>query len=130
MRFTKTQYAKALGEALEGTAGNDHDKVIDRFVEVLKQNNDLPAFESIVEEYEKLAKANTGITEAEVTLAQEVKLGSEIIDSLNKAVGEKVELKVKVDKSIVGGIIVRAGDTLIDASVKKQLENLKANLIK
>lgn len=130
MRFTKVQYAKALQESLEGTASKDHDSIIERFVEILKKNNDLAGFEAIVEEYEKLAKSNQGITEAEVTVAQEMKLDTGLIDSLNKAVGEKVELKVKVDESIVGGIVVRAGDTLIDASVRKQLENLKDNLIK
>lgn len=130
MTYSVKQYAQALKEALEGTAPKEHDVIIDRFVQVLRKNNDLGIYEAVVTEYEKLVRAEKGVTQAEVTLAKNAKLNHEVVDSLNKALGQQTELKVKVDESIIGGIIVRADDTLIDASVKTQLQSLKDNLLK
>ena len=41
---------------------------------------------------------------------------------------EKTEIKTRVDESIIGGVVVRVDDTLIDASVRTQLNNLNNNL--
>ena len=44
---------------------------------------------------------------------------------VNKKTGKKVKLAIKVDKSILGGGIIRIGDTVIDGSIRKELENIK-----
>lgn len=128
MRYSIQHYASALYQALEETAPANQDNVIDRFVEILKKNNDLSYYEAIVAEYEKISKEARGISEAEVTLARDVKVNSDIIDSLNKVVSGQVEIKTQIDESIIGGVIVRVDDTLIDASIRGQLDKLKKGL--
>ena len=128
MKFTSQQYAQALYDSIHETAPKDHDLVMDRFVKILAQNGDLGKHSEIEKEYTLLEMKEKGITEAEVTVAREMNINSTIIDELNKVVKGKVELKTKVDEGIVGGVIVRVDDTLIDASVKTQLNNLNQQL--
>lgn len=128
MKFTHKQYAQALYEALQDTKAKDHDIVIENFIQVLKAKGDLGEYERIIAEYEIYDKKMRGITDVEVTTATEVKMNKSLIEDLNKIVGQDVELKHKVDNSLIGGVVIKAGDTLIDGSVKNQLNNLRKTL--
>ncbi len=130
MKFSAKQYATALFDALNGAAPNDHDKVLDNFVKLLAKNNDLKKFEEISEEFHKIELKLKGETVAEVTTARPLDHDTEkqLVKDLNELVKGKVELKKKVDAGIVGGVIIQMEDTVIDASVKRTLENLKSDL--
>ena len=125
-KLTPAQYAQALYEAVHET--KDHDVVLDNFVKILAQNGDLNKHDEIQNEYHLLEMKEKGISQAEVTVAKEMNINSSLIDELNQVVKGKVELKQKVDAGIVGGVMVRVDDTLIDASVKTQLNNLNQSL--
>ncbi len=127
-KITSTQYATALFDAVSETAAHDHDKVLDNFVKILAQNGDLGKYDEIDAEFRKLKLESQGIKEAEVTVAKDVEFNQTIITELNKAVTGKLEIKKKIDESIIGGVIVKVDDTLIDASVKTQLNNLNNQL--
>ena len=49
----------------------------------------------------------------------------ELAQALGRATGLKVELKVVVDPNVVGGIVAKVGDTVIDGSVRRRLEQLR-----
>jgi F-type H+-transporting ATPase subunit delta len=51
-----------------------------------------------------------------------------LIEALEKATGKKIELKVIQDPSVLGGIVARVGDTVIDGTVRRRLEQLKESL--
>lgn len=51
-----------------------------------------------------------------------------MVEKLEKSSGKKVKLKIKIDKSIIGGGIVKIGDKIIDGSIRRQLDMLKSNL--
>lgn len=123
-KITSTQYAAALFDAVAETAPHDHDKVLDNFVRILAQNGDLGKYDEIDAEFKKLKLGSQGIKEAEVTVAKQVEINSSLLHSLNEIIGNKVEIKKRIDESIIGGVVVRVDDTLIDASVKTQLNNL------
>ena len=127
-KLTSTQYAQALYDAVHETAPKDHDLVMDRFVKILAQNGDLNKHSEIESEYQKLEMAEKGIKQAEVTVAKEAELNHQLIDHLNKIAGTKLDIKKKVDEGIVGGIIMKVDDTLLDASIKTQLNNLNREL--
>lgn len=129
MRFTHQQYAEALYESLHDTAPKDHDKVIANFIEVLKSNGDLREYEKIVEMYEEHQRKVEGIKQVELTTAHPVEANRTIIHELNEIVGKNMDLKQKVDERLIGGVVVKVDDTLIDGSVKNQLKQLKNNLI-
>jgi F-type H+-transporting ATPase subunit delta len=127
-KLTTKDYAKALYDSIHETAPKDHDKILDNLVKILAQNGDLGKYEEIEKEYKILEMKEKGISEAEVTVAREMNINSTILDELNEVVKGKIELKTKVDEGIVGGVVVRVDDTLIDASVRTQLNNLNQQL--
>jgi F-type H+-transporting ATPase subunit delta len=49
----------------------------------------------------------------------------ELARALSKATGKKVQIKVLVDPSLIGGVVAKVGDTVIDGSVKRRLQELK-----
>lgn len=128
MKLTSQQYAQALYEAVQQTHPKDHETVLENFAKVLAQNGDLGKYEEISEVYKILEMKAKGITQASVTVAREMEINRGILDELNKIAGDKLDIKQKVDEGLVGGMVVRVDETLIDASVKRQLSNLKQQL--
>ena len=74
--------------------------------------------------------AERGIAIAEVTTAEPLGPAEQaaVQEQLARVVGKTVELRLHVDESIIGGIIARVGDQLIDGSVTSQLLRLRARL--
>jgi F-type H+-transporting ATPase subunit delta len=128
MKITPSQYAQALLEAVSETNPKDHDKVLDKFVLILKQNGDLGKFDEIEKEYNRLRLKQQGISEAEVTFARDLEMNHSLLNELNKVVSGKTEFKKKVDENLIGGLVIRVNDTLLDASVRTQLSNLNRSL--
>lgn len=84
----------------------------------------------IAELYEDMLRAERGIAVAEVTTADPLAPATEALvrDRLQKLVGKQIELRVSVDPSIIGGIVARVGDLVIDGSAVGQLRKLRARL--
>lgn len=87
--------------------------------------------EDMLQYYIKLANEERGIINIDAisanTLSEEDK--QNIIDSFKKQLGKEIRLENKVDPSIIGGLIVKVGDRVYDGSLKRQLEDLKKNLV-
>lgn len=88
---------------------------------------DLP---SIIEKFLERAAASRSESLAEVTSAVALDDDQQrrLAEALSKRFKRRVSLKVTVDPSIQGGLIVRTGDTVIDGSVRSRLEQLKNTL--
>ena len=88
---------------------------------------DLPA---IIEKFLEKAAGSRSETLAEVISAVPLEGDQEerLAEALSKKFKRRVSLKVTVDPSIQGGLIVRTGDTVIDGSVRSRLEQLKNTL--
>jgi F-type H+-transporting ATPase subunit delta len=80
--------------------------------------------------FRDLALAELGIVIAEVTTAMPIDKEAEaaIKQRLSDLVGKQVELRAEVDPSIIGGVVARIGDHLIDGSVSNQLRRLRDRL--
>jgi F-type H+-transporting ATPase subunit delta len=128
MKFSVPQYTEALYHTLSETKAADHDKVIGNFIRILKTNGDLAHYEAIIAEYETLDRKMKGVREVEVTTAHDAAVSKDVVNKLNDIIGDDIELKQKVDETLIGGIVVKVEDILIDASVKGQLNKLKNNL--
>ena len=74
--------------------------------------------------------AEQGIAIAEVTTAEPLgMLEQEVVrEQLGRLIGKRIELRLHTDPSIIGGVIARVGDRLIDGSVINQLRALRARL--
>ena len=105
-------------------------EAIAAFVGLLAANGRLDRGPKILDALETAAVEAEGGLEAELTTAAAIdeaearKIGKE----LAKALDAPVALRRKTDPSLIGGAVIRAGDLLIDASVKRRLETLKHRL--
>ena len=97
---------------------------------LLVERNRIEAAPRIVEIYGDLLRAERGIAVAEATTAEPLSPGAEAMvrDKLQSLVGKQVELRVSVDPGIIGGLVARVGDRVIDGSVVGQLRKLRARL--
>jgi F-type H+-transporting ATPase subunit delta len=84
----------------------------------------------MVDRFAELLRRERGIVLAEVrtVLALEPEQRDEIAARLRALTGDSVEINEVVDESLIGGIAVRIGDQLYDASVRSRLERLRARL--
>lgn len=91
--------------------------------------------EAILEELDvifgELVDRASGVVKVVVTTARPLSSTSvkEVKESLEGALGETVELELAVDESIIGGAKLRIEDRIVDGSVRKRLEQLRARLI-
>ena len=70
-------------------------------------------------------EGNKEVAEVRSAIALTDDQKSRLADALGKATGKQVEVKVIIDPSIQGGVIAQVGDTVIDGSVRRRLEQLK-----
>ena len=122
------QYAQALYIVTKDLKGKELDGVLEGFLKILVKDHKLKQAGNIITEFEKYSKEMSGIKSIEITSAFE--LDNKIIKEIKSAFGDKVEEETEVDENIMGGIKVRVGDTILDASLKTQLNRLKQSLNK
>ena len=126
MKITPKQYSVALYESTQHLPEKEVSKTIKNFVGVLKKNNDLSLGEKIIGEYQDYCRRKKDIAKVQITAS--AKIGGDIINALTKKLGRAVEIEQKVDRSLIGGAVIRMNDILIDGSVKKKLEELRGNI--
>ena len=99
---------------------------------LLAQKRRLGALPLIARQLSRLADEDQNIVRADVTTASPAsddylaKLRAE----LEKATGKKVTITHKVDKSLIGGVVTRIGDRVIDGSVKTRLQSFRETLLR
>ncbi len=98
---------------------------------VLNQKNRLGLISQISRGYDDLLDEQLGKVEVDLTVAH--KLSSEQLDQarqkISQALGRDAVVHQYVDESVLGGVVVRVGDKLIDASVRYQLQAMKEQLL-
>jgi F-type H+-transporting ATPase subunit delta len=70
------------------------------------------------------------LAEVRLPIAIDDELRERLAKALGAATGKDVELKVVVDESVVGGVYAKVGDQVIDATVRRRLEDLKEQLVR
>jgi F-type H+-transporting ATPase subunit delta len=87
--------------------------------------------QGIYSQYEVLANEAQNIVSAEVTLAYDISERQEklLSDKLSASTGKTVVITKKIDKSILGGVIVKMGDKCIDGSVMRQMQAMQSALM-
>ena len=131
MKYTAKQYAEALYLAVSESKPRDSDRILDNFAFMLKEQGALGILNEIEKQFYNHEREGRGVRAAEVTTSRELTSDQErhIIKELNAYLGGRVELKKKVDEGLIGGIVVKVGEEIIDGSVKGNLKDLKEKLI-
>ncbi len=119
---------EVLGKALTGKAPTH----FVRFVQKVVTNGRQMLLGQIAQEYNNLRDAEEGRVHARVTVSRDLTDADResLTASLSKALGKTVVPHVHVNQAILGGVIVRVGDTVMDGSVRRRLGVLKARLVR
>jgi F-type H+-transporting ATPase subunit delta len=104
---------------------------VHRLVALLVEHGKIERLASVASEYRRLLNEERGVLDALATTASPL-TGAEtaaLTRKLADMTGKTVDLRVEVDESLIGGLTVRVGDTLYDASVRGRLERLRERLV-
>lgn len=104
--------------------------IVKRFLEVLVEKQRVPYLEDVVAVYGKLMDEHVNVARAQVSAAVELdETTLELIaESLSKIVGKRVIVEFHQDPDLIGGVVAKIGDLVLDGSVRTQLKNIKETL--
>lgn len=106
-------------------------KEVQNFLNLIIDKHRETYLSEIVAEFTKMANVARNIVDGEVVSA--IKLDEsykeELVKVLNRLAGKDVKPKYKVDPSLLGGMVIRIGDKVIDGSVKNKLKTLRQHLV-
>jgi len=117
---------ETLAESFIAVCGDQLDAHGQNLIKVMADNGRLKVLPDVLEQFIRLREAREATVEVEVTSA--TALSEEQLEKISvameKRLSRKVKLNCKIDKSVVAGVIIRAGDMVIDGSVRGRLERL------
>jgi F-type H+-transporting ATPase subunit delta len=123
--FSTEEKKDALGRVLDGA-----EETFMSFLEMLVERHRMPVLFRIRANYERLWDEAHKVLPVSVTSA--VKLDESTLDEIGERIGEqtdqRVELTATADPEILGGIIVRVGNSILDASLRGRLDQLRKQL--
>ena len=123
--FSTEEKQEALSRAIDGG-----DEILMNFLKLLVENHRMPVLFRIRANYQRLWDEEHRTLPVEITSA--VELDEDTIESLGRTIGEragrKVTLAANVDPDILGGIVVRVGNSILDASIRTRLEQLRRHV--
>jgi F-type H+-transporting ATPase subunit delta len=122
--FTADEQLHAVSTVLD-RAGIDG--VAARFVKLVTTNRRLFFVRDMVRAYRNLVAQHRGQATAEVTVAEEIKDDhvAALRNALKAVSGKEVDLKIKVDPAIIGGLVVKLGSRMVDSSLRTKLNSIK-----
>jgi len=122
----RTQRLKVLDELLSDKV-SPHTLGLLSFVVEQGRGRHLPG---ILEEVTRLAAEarNSVVAEVRAAVPLDEDQKQQLAAALSKATGKKVEVKAIVDPSVIGGVVATVGDTVIDGSIRRRLDQLKSQV--
>ncbi len=124
-RIPQERKAAVVAELAAGA-----DETVAKFVGLLVQKQVVGALPAIVREYGRLLNESRGRAQASVTSAAPLspEQQSRLRAALGLMLGKEVVLDAQEDPGVIGGIVVRVGDQVMDGSVRARLEGLRQSL--
>lgn len=122
--FTSEEQVKAVGTILEraGIGG-----IAANVVRLIASKRRLFILPDLIRAYRALVARSRGIVAASVTVAEEPspRVMEDIKSALREMAGAEVEVGLKVDPTLIGGVIVKIGSRMVDASLKTKLNSIR-----
>ncbi|EJQ2007893.1 F0F1 ATP synthase subunit delta [Cronobacter sakazakii] len=117
---------ETLAESFIAICGDQLDANGQNLIRVMAENGRLKVLPDVLEQFIQLRAALEATVEVEVTSASALsdEQLAKISAAMEKRLSRKVKLNCKIDKSVMAGVIIRSGDTVIDGSVRGRLERL------
>ena len=121
---------EAKRQALTTMLPSDADQFVRNLVLLMLDRDRLDILPATVAEFHDLVLADRGIAIANITTAVELQPMElqQVVSQVSRITGKEISPRTFVDESLIGGIVVRVGDTLIDGSVRTQLIQLREQM--
>ena len=123
--------ASTKKDAIERALGDTAPPMLVRFLKVVVDRGRQRLIPAVMRDFQRLLDRHLGIRHMVVTLAREVtdEEAGELNARLSSATGGEVAATLQVRPEIIGGIVIREGDTLYDGSLKRQLDAMRGRLM-
>ena len=120
--FSTEEKKEGLRKAVEGA-----DETVLNTLELLIDKHRMPAIFRIRRQYDQLWEEENRLLPVELTSAIELDEGT--VKQVGEAIGQqtdrRIDLKSRVDPDILGGIVLRVGNSILDASIRSRLDQLR-----
>jgi len=122
--------AEQIAENFVVVCGDDLNDKGQNFIRLLAENKRLVLLPDVSALYEILKANQEKSVDVEITTAFEISsdIAQKLADSLKSRLEREINLATKVDQSLLGGAVIRAGDTVIDSSVRGKLTKLAESM--
>ncbi|MBT8082569.1 MAG: F0F1 ATP synthase subunit delta [Gammaproteobacteria bacterium] len=129
LAFLQGLFADAVGE---GSVFGGADKHGTNFLRLLLENDRVPALAEIADQFEALKAKIENAVDAVITSAAPLSEArqKEMVESLKARLGRDIRVTTEIDENLIGGAVIRAGDVVIDGSLRARLEGLANALTK
>src|SRR5690349_24355814 len=111
---------------------NRHDasNIIRNFLFVIADHRRTQLIPEIVATFQQVLRQRQGVAEAEISSAVELTAAQkkELAAALVRLTGKKIEPRYSIDPALLGGAVVRIGDTIYDGSLRSRLNEMRARL--
>ncbi len=129
LEFLQGLFAKAVGEGSVFAGGSQHGT---NFLRLLLENGRVVALPEIAEQFEALRAKVENTVEAVITSAAPLSDAQQqqMAETLRERFGREVNITTEIDENLIGGAVIRAGDVVIDGSLRARLDGLANALTK
>ena len=109
---------------------SDADETVLNFLKLLIEKHRMPVLFRIRRAFQALWDEENKLLPVTITSAVELdkKVAKQIGDRIGEQTGRKVELTTQVDPDVLGGLVVRVGNSILDASIRNRLEQLRKSV--
>ena len=113
-------------------AVSDADPVVLNFLKLLIEKHRMPVIFRVRATYDRMWEEENKLLPVEITSAVELdeSIVRQLGDRIAEQTGRKVELSSRVEPEILGGIVVQVGNSVLDASIRNRLEQLRRQVVK
>ena len=129
LEFLQGLFAEAIGKDSVFAGGSQHGT---NFFRLLLENGRVVALPEIADQFEALKAKVENSVDAVITSAAPLSEAQQqaMADSLKERLGRDVNVTTEIDENLIGGAVIRAGDVVIDGSLRARLDGLATCLIK
>lgn len=105
-------------------------KIVRNFLFVIADHRRMHMLPEMVTAFEEVVRQREGVAEAEISSAIELSAAQKkrFAQILERVTGKKIQAKFSLDPGLLGGAVVRVGDTIYDGSVRNSLNEMRARL--
>ena len=123
--FSTEEKKQGLGKAVDGA-----EPIVQNFLELLVEKHRMPALFRVRREFDRLYQEEKKLLP--VTITSAVQLDEQTVQSIGREIGQQtgreVQLTANVDPDVLGGLVVRVGNSILDASIRNRLEALRRSV--